>query len=171
MIEVMRIICAWCKKDMGLRADPDDQRTSHGICQSCRKHLEASTEGIPLREFLDSLNVPVTLVDVDHRVVYANRAAEDVLKKPLAAIERNVTGRVFECDDSYRPEGCGRAPACSACALWNAVTRCHQSGQAEEGLVATLTQRNDDGTSSVAMRISTARVDDLVVLRIDELPG
>jgi len=32
----MRIICAWCGKDMGEQPPYDDKRVSHGICESCK---------------------------------------------------------------------------------------------------------------------------------------
>ena len=31
----MKVICAWCKKDMGEKGDPSDKRVSHGMCQKC----------------------------------------------------------------------------------------------------------------------------------------
>lgn len=31
----MKIVCAWCQKDMGEREPFDDPITSHGICPAC----------------------------------------------------------------------------------------------------------------------------------------
>lgn len=169
MIGGMLVVCAWCKRDVGTTGDPNDARTTHGICDVCASHLEASTSGVPLERFLDSLGVPVTLVDGAVHVVYANAAAQSLLKKPQVAADRRPVGRVFECEDSYQPGGCGRAKNCSSCVLWNAVTRCSESGQPEDGLVATLKQRTDSGSADLVMRISTRRVDSQVLLRIDEV--
>ena len=162
----MRIVCAWCEKDLGFKADPNDLRVSHGICPSCRGHLEASLDGIPLRQFLDTLAVPVAMVDEAMHVVYANPAAQTLLKEPPAPIEGQL-GRVFECESSYLPDGCGKAPDCSACALRHAVTRCYDSGRAEDDVVTTIKRRIDDGAADLTLHLSTKRIDDLVLLRID----
>ena len=171
MIEDMLVVCAWCRKHLGVTGDPDDQITSHGMCDACASHLEASTYGIPLRQFLDSLDVPVTLVDDNVRVVYANPSTHALLKKSHAAIEHQFGGNVFECENSYQPGGCGKTASCTACTLRNAVTRCYKSGQAEDGLVATLTRRTDGGVVDFSMRISTRRINDQVLVKIDEIVG
>lgn len=31
----MKIICAWCKKDMGEKPPLDDERVTHTICPEC----------------------------------------------------------------------------------------------------------------------------------------
>jgi len=32
----MKVICAWCKKDLGTEEGPEDQ-ISHGMCDECKK--------------------------------------------------------------------------------------------------------------------------------------
>lgn len=169
MIEDMRVICAWCKKRLGVTGDPDDHLTSHGMCDACASHLEASTYGIPLRQFLSSLDVPVVMVDDDARVVYANPSTPALLKKPQAAVEGQLGGNVFECENSYQPGGCGKTPGCASCTLRGAVTRCYETGRAEDNLIATLKQRTDRGVADFSMRLSTRRIDGHVLLRIDEI--
>jgi len=168
MIGRMKLVCAWCKREMGTTGGPDD-RTSHGICESCKSHLDAATSGVPLLRFLDSLDAPVTLVDDDVRVVYANIRARLLLDKPSSDLERRLGGDVFECENSYLPGGCGKTPNCASCNLRNAVTRCYHSGQCAEGISATIRQRTAQGPVDLEMRISTKRVNDQVLLRIDEI--
>jgi hypothetical protein len=34
----MHIVCAWCKKDLGVKLSPgQDDDTSHGICVECQQ--------------------------------------------------------------------------------------------------------------------------------------
>jgi PAS domain-containing protein len=165
----MRIICAWCKRDLGAGAGPGRRRTSHGICPSCHAHLLASLEGVPMQRFLDSLGVPVVLADADLRVVYGNPAARSLVDKPPAAIEGVLAGRVFECENSYLPGGCGQTTNCSACTLRNAVSRCYQSGQSEDGVLATIKRRTAEGQIEFSMRVSTRRINDQVLVRIDQI--
>jgi PAS domain-containing protein len=151
---------------MGVTGDPDDGRASHGLCPACHAHLEASIDGIPLHRFLDSIDIPVALVDGNVRVVYANPSAHQLLDKPLDAIEHHLGGEVFECEYSYLPGGCGRTTKCSACTFRNAVTRCYETGEAEHDIVVTLKQRTDHGPAALSLRISTRKANNRVLLSI-----
>ena len=31
----MKIVCAWCKKDMGIKKGGKKEEISHGICKEC----------------------------------------------------------------------------------------------------------------------------------------
>jgi hypothetical protein len=165
----MLMVCGWCKKELGPVGDTGEHRVSHGLCASCESHLMASVDGIPLRQFLDSLDVPITLVDDDLRIEYANTAAQALLNKPFTAIEHRLGGEVFECENSYKPGGCGHTVKCSACSLRNAVNRCFESSNAEYSVVTNLTQRTEAGTAELAMRISTQRVNGQVLVTINEV--
>jgi hypothetical protein len=35
----MKVICAWCGKDLGEKEPLNDQRTSHGMCEGCEKGM------------------------------------------------------------------------------------------------------------------------------------
>ena len=37
----MRIVCAWCGKDMGEKKGNGEEKITHGICQECLAKLEA----------------------------------------------------------------------------------------------------------------------------------
>ncbi len=165
----MLTVCAWCKRPLKESGDASDGRMSHGICETCESHLAANVDGIPLQEFLDTISVPIALVDSDVRVVYANSSAQAIVDKPAAEIEHRLGGEVFECDNSYLPGGCGHTASCSACTFRNAVTRCYESGTGEESVLTTITRRTPDGTAELAMRISTKRINDRVLVTIDEV--
>jgi len=35
----MKVICAWCKKDLGTEEGPEDQ-ISHGMCDECKVQFD-----------------------------------------------------------------------------------------------------------------------------------
>ena len=39
----MRIVCAWCGKEIGKKGN-DDEEVSHGLCEECFAKLEAEKE-------------------------------------------------------------------------------------------------------------------------------
>jgi hypothetical protein len=44
--------CAWCQKEMGLRAPFDDLSETHGICRACKnKHFPRTVRGGVLAVF------------------------------------------------------------------------------------------------------------------------
>ena len=45
----MKIVCAWCNKNLEEKEPVDDKSISHGICDSCKKKVEQELE-ILLRE-------------------------------------------------------------------------------------------------------------------------
>ncbi len=40
----MKVICAWCNKDMGEKGGNDVEEISHGVCKECLTRLLAETE-------------------------------------------------------------------------------------------------------------------------------
>ena len=40
----MRVACAWCKRDMGYKDPPEDDRTTHGMCPGCLVRQQAEVE-------------------------------------------------------------------------------------------------------------------------------
>jgi len=37
----MKIVCAWCGKDMGKKDSKSKERVSHGICKECLAKMQA----------------------------------------------------------------------------------------------------------------------------------
>ena len=40
----MKVICAWCNKDMGEKGGKDVEGISHGVCEECLTRLLAEME-------------------------------------------------------------------------------------------------------------------------------
>ncbi|MDA8100984.1 MAG: PAS domain-containing protein [Nitrospiraceae bacterium] len=166
----MRRVCAWCRTDMG-RAEGNklpDSEISHGICPACVDNF-AFQQGVSLEQFLDSLAMPVFVVDGDVIVKAVNKAGCAALgKRPGEMLER-LGGNVFECAHARLPEGCGRTIHCSGCAIRRAVTKTFITGEPQCDIPATLTRNDADDRSAVALVITTVKHGDAVLLRVDRI--
>lgn len=93
----MKLICAWCRPDIG-RVEGSklcDSEISHGICESCHDNIMFQ-QGVPLQQYLDSLPLPVLVVNDDVMVQAANRKACELLGKGPDEIVQLLGGNVFE---------------------------------------------------------------------------
>ena len=36
----MRVICSWCKKDLGVKEPKEDHSISHGMCDACLEKMK-----------------------------------------------------------------------------------------------------------------------------------
>jgi hypothetical protein len=166
----MRRVCAWCGKTLGTVFSDvhSDAFITHGICDECAFHLHAQV-GMPLRDFLDGLGVPVLLLDSDGNVKTANKAVRQFLKKDLLQIEGYKGGNVFECTHATLPGGCGKTVHCSGCTIRRTVMDTLNSGKSHEKAPASLNRETPDGSQALRLLISTEKVQDVVLLRIDEI--
>lgn len=170
----MKQICAWCKKDIGEIEieDTDPDAISHGMCKECAFHLSAQ-RGMPLRQFLDGLGKPIIAVDSDAVIHVSNREAEELLGRTRNEIEGQYLGDVFECDYSFLPEGCGRTIHCVACAIRRCVNETYETGNSCTRIPAHLNHEKSEGVDEIHFIISTEKLGNIVLLRIDEVgePG
>ena len=164
----MIIVCAACNKTVGKiasAAHPPDAIT-HGYCDECVFHLTAQM-GIALEEFIEGLAAPVLVVDADGAVVTANALACDHVKKTLPEVKGKRGGEVFECAYAMLPEGCGQTIHCSGCAIRRTVMDTFRTGKAHVHQPATLNHGDPEQPSPAPLLISTEKVGDVVLLRID----
>jgi len=158
-------LCAWC----GLQLSEPmvrDAAVTHGICASCaRKLMNNLTE--PLPEFLDRLDAPVAVVDGDGVVLTANRQARRLIGKDHAELVNQRAGDVMECGNSFELEGCGHTVHCNGCAIRYSVETTYYSGTACTNVPAFLDRRTPEGTARTWYSISTEKVADRVLLRIE----
>jgi hypothetical protein len=168
----MRRICAWCSKDLGEIVSALDAQDviSHGLCQDCEYHLFAQM-GMPLEEYLDGLRAPIVVVDPTGALQTANKQARTLLQKELPDIEGLQAGDVFECAYAIQPEGCGNTIHCSGCTIRMTVMETFRTGQSCLKVPAYLNRQMSDGVERVHFLISTEKVADLVLLRIDAVEG
>mgnify|MGYP006299011273 CR=1 FL=1 len=169
----MNRLCAWCGRNLdedgpaaGNGAGPDSGPVTPGICPECRDRLTTGT-GIPITEFIASLDEPVVLMDADHTVGMINRAARELFSEDVETVIGERAGRVFQCENAHMPGGCGLTIHCSGCTIRHAVAHTHLTGEPRLNVPATLRVVDDPRISDIELVISTARVGNRVLLKID----
>ena len=135
----MKRVCAWCRKELG-RVDwqaGSENVITHGICGSCRDNVLFQM-GVELGVFLDSLKLPIVVVNRGGTIVTGNDQARTVLQKGLPEIEGYKGGEVFECAYARLPDGCGNTMHCSGCTIRRTVMETHGTGRSFLRVPATL---------------------------------
>lgn len=166
----MKRVCAWCNEELG-RIDSQtasEDTITHGICGNCNDNILFQT-GVELEVFLDSLKQPVVVVDRDGNVVTGNEQSRTLLRKELPEIEGCRGGEVFECAYARLPEGCGNTIHCSGCTIRKTVMETHGTGRGFLRVPATLNRNTPQDPEEIKLLISTERIADLVLLRIDKI--
>jgi len=165
----MKRVCAWCKKDLGtIKTEMySESLITHGICEECKNAFFDPLK-TTLMDFLDGLNVPVIVVDATVSINSANRQARELLHKELPRIVGFKGGDVFECAYAALPEGCGKTIHCVGCAIRNTVVDTFRTGTSHLEIPAYLNHTIDNGPE-IRFLISTEKVNDVVLLRIDKV--
>lgn len=124
--------------------------------------------GVQLQTLLDSLPVPVFVVDDRFRVQGANSKGYALLvKKPDQVLEK-LSGEVFECANARLPEGCGRTIHCTSCAIRRSISHTFATGESRHEVPATLHCGEPATPEDVNMRISTEKMGDVVLLQVNK---
>lgn len=166
----MRSVCAWCGvvlRPSGHAAGASEPIT-HGICRPCAEAMLADMTA-PVDTSLDRLPAPILVVDSDVTIVGANHQALDALAKPLEEVAGRRGGDAIACQSSHLPGGCGRQVCCRSCAIRRTVTDTHSTGVARRAVPAYADVETPAGPRRMDLLISTEKLGDLVLLRIDEL--
>ena len=168
----MKSACARCGSALepGEAARRGQPVVSQGLCAQCSHHL-LEERGVPLVEYLDGLGAPVAVVDAQVILRAANRQLRELVHQDLSSIEGKRGGDVFECAYARLPEGCGQTVHCSACAIRRAVTETYRTGVSQERVPASLREGASGKARPVELLISTERVGNHVLLRVDSLDG
>jgi len=45
-MSIIKIVCSWCKKDMGEKDGQGETGISHGMCEDCMKKMEAEIQSL-----------------------------------------------------------------------------------------------------------------------------
>jgi hypothetical protein len=118
-------------------------------------------------EFLDRLGVPVLLVESEPRILTGNKPACQLLGKELPQIEGHKGGEVIECAYASTPDGCGQDVHCKACTIRNTVLETFETGRSFLHVKAFPNIQFDQDTRTMSLEISTEKVGEVVLLRID----
>ena len=168
----MNRICAWCKKTL---LPPEEMRTerevTHGICTRCV--ATKLTRGVhsSLQDLLGLIAEPVLVFDSQGVVKTANASGRKLLGKDLVDIEGHLGGDVFGCSFAGLPQGCGKGENCKTCAIRNIMLDTLASGRGYKNVPAFQNIRTPNGDRLMRFYISTEKIDDQILLRIDDITG
>jgi hypothetical protein len=165
----MKQICLYCGCYLGSVETTEDDPTliSHGVCSICFPTLMRAM-GQPLTDFLDSLPGPIYVVDAECRVVGANTLGLQQVSKDLSAIEGQLAGEVFECRCAKLPGGCGRTLHCKTCTIRRTVKKTAETGESCLRVPAFIDLADISKDTTIRFLISTEKVNDAVLLRIED---
>ena len=165
----MKYVCSWCKADLGeIKTDIRDAAITHGICNKCVDAL-LSRNSKSLHEFLDSLSVPVIMIESGVIVRTGNKHARALLGKQLSEIVDHRPGDIIECVYSKTPGGCGSDVHCKSCAIRKTVTETFATGKSFTDVPSYSDIKALSKVKPVCFMIYTEKVGDFVLLRIDDV--
>jgi len=167
----MKRICAWCKKDLGspdTDSSPTDTPITHGICGDCARQVLLFNSQT-LDNFLNRFPNPVFYLDSNTRIVASNNAGYSLLNKEPEEVNGKLGGVAFECRYADLPGGCGKTVHCKTCTIRNTVEDTLKTGKAHVKVPAYPDLHHITEEFRIRFLISTERVDNAVLLRIDEV--
>ena len=160
----MKIICSFCRVDLGEKEPLDGDSVTHGMCDACSDHFGRQWDGLDLGEYLDRFDRPVLAVNRDGRIVAANQPMADMLGRSERRFFGLMGGEAMECLYSRLPEGCGNTIHCETCTIRNTVMEVRETGEPREGVPAYV----DREGGRVWLTISACERDGIVLLVIEE---
>ncbi|RPI99742.1 MAG: hypothetical protein EHM36_15580 [Deltaproteobacteria bacterium] len=167
---MIRQVCFYCSKYLGSIEEPGkpEESLSHGVCSDCLPRFVAGT-GKSFAEFLDSLPVPVFVLDEEGYIAAANAKARRLVSKDLGEIERHLAGEVFGCQYSKLPGGCGQTVHCKTCTIRRTVTATFETGEPCIRVPAYVDLGDITEAKTIRFLISTEKAGRIVLLRIDDV--
>ncbi|MCC6446552.1 MAG: PAS domain-containing protein [Armatimonadetes bacterium] len=166
----MKAVCAWCKAEMPLpKGDWKGQEgITHGICPGCAERQLFGIGG-GFHHFLDSLPLPVFVLDGSTRIRSANRRACELVGKSLAEMEGIPCGDALVCGNARLPGGCDNAPDCSGCLIRRSILNTFETGQTLHRVPAPIRKCASTDPHPQTLLISTEKIGHAVLFRLDEL--
>lgn len=165
----MKLLCTWCGIDIDCPAYNDriDPNTSHDMCPACSASLACQERGVPLEDYLDTIPIPVLLIDDNNFLVTMNTQARTTLRKEPDEARTPLSEKIFDCVFSRCSEGCGRRVHCSGCVIRRNVTATFDSGEARVSVPAALCTTSPDQLSEAVLNVTTSKIGGMVLLRLE----
>lgn len=161
----MKVICSYCRCDMGEKEPLEDESISHGMCDDCEDYITKQLDGVSYDEYLGLFDYPVVLINPEGRVAAANDYAYKLLGKSRDRVRGFLGGEAFECAYARRPEGCGETAHCETCTVRNLVQLTFKTKKAYTRKVVQLSAEQ----GPMEMIVSTSIKDEAVVLAVHEI--
>lgn len=159
----MTATCMVCRNPL---ASPKPSRNiGFETCDACIARMAKASDYTPLLEAIDA---PVLLMQSNPRqVVSSNRKAMALFEKPLEQIASHRGGQVFDCVHSFTEAGCGKDVHCEGCKIKDAIVDTLTSGVSHTGVATALSIRKADGIVPHVLQVTTEKLGDLALVRID----
>ena len=158
-------VCGWCGIQLDLTQDKyKETEITHGICSNCAFHLRAAT-GMEFEDYLNHLPHPVIVIDDENKVTFCNTQAVELLHTTYNFNKRILCGKVFECENSFKPQGCGKTQPCHNCSIKRAIDKTRKNNISLEDIVVEL-HRED---AIYLLNISTEILSHFIILRINSM--
>lgn len=161
----MKLICSYCRREMGDKEPLEDMRTSHTMCPECFDYFIDQYHGLSFDEYLDRYDLPVFIMDSEARVVAFNRIAAETLGLARKKTTGLLAGEAMECVYARLPGGCGKTIHCAACAIRRMIEETFETGQPIDRREAYL--ERDDGHHLII--ISTRKIENGIQLIVEEM--
>ena len=162
----METYCKWCTSSIG-DVKADQPVVTYGLCEACAKRLTST--GVMLKEYIDLFNTPIIVVNPVGKICAANDIACKTLGADLPAITGKPPGNIWECIHAHEPGGCGKTVHCKTCVIRMTLTDTMKTGNSHFKVPAYPDVMMDDRVKKMEFLISTERVADVVLVRIDSL--
>jgi hypothetical protein len=165
----MKQICALCKTGQVVDLESASARNiTGGVCASCERSFNTASDPLTLQALADSIEAPILVMRTDPRLVYtANSKALELFEKKPDQVEKHRGGEVFDCVYAFTEAGCGKDAHCGPCKIKNAIVETLSSGRQETSVSTWLEIRKNTGTRTYAVQISTEKIGNMALVRID----
>jgi PAS domain-containing protein len=153
----MKVICSYCRKELGAKEPLEQEEVTHTICDDCRAYYEPQWQGMSWDDYLEGIDHPAVIVDHDGRLQACNTAAERLLGRSAAQTGGLLPGEFMECKWARLPEGCGMTVHCAACAIRRTVWETLATGRPQSRVPARLNRADAREPADVDLTISTSQ--------------
>lgn len=119
-------------------------------------------------EWIEAIDAPLLLMQGNPRqVITANRKALELFDKELHEVEGRRGGQVFDCIYAFTEDGCGKDSNCEGCKIRDGIIDTFTTGKPHSGVSTSLQIKKAAGTMTYVLQVSTEKVGDLALVRIE----
>lgn len=158
-------LCIWCGNELATIIGQEP--VTNMVCPTCLHNITQSRTS--LKKILNRYTFPVLVIDKSGNTQYANSSALLSLDQKLEIIKNQPGGNVIRCIHSYLDEGCGNTIHCAACTIRNTVMATHRDGKSRNKIEAYNYIKKGDEVKKVQLYISTEKLDEIVLLKLDQM--
>ncbi len=162
--------CRYCRKVLNGTelSESDTLHAGRRICPACFSKLVSGT-GESFAAFLESLHLPVYVVDGSGRVIAANGEGCRLVSLDINEMRGRLGGEVFRCRYADLPGGCGETVHCRSCAIRLSVGHTFETGEPCIRVPAYVDLGDLFDNRTIRFLVSTEKVENAVLIRVQDL--